>query len=100
MAKKKLLIGLFAFLVGNTATGFASRLTRGLAFAATAFFSAFAKITSLNSFDMFHSIISVFFLNYIIAINKNQEKKGFSYFFYLLVAKRFTKKRGFDKIKI
>ena len=44
----------FALLVSNTATCFASGLARCLAFAATTLVSAFTKITSFDSFDMFH----------------------------------------------
>jgi len=45
---------LFTCLVSNTAAGFASRLTGSLAFAATAVFSAFAKVTSFKGNDSFH----------------------------------------------
>jgi len=44
----------FALLVSNTATCFASRLAGCLAFAATAVLCAFAKITSFDGFDVFH----------------------------------------------
>ena len=49
------LISLFALLVSDTTAGFASRLTRSLAFATTAVFSAFAKVTGFNGFNMFHN---------------------------------------------
>jgi len=53
----------FALLISNTAAGLASRLAGGLAFAATAVFSAFAKVTSFDSFDMFHNnILQIIYL--------------------------------------
>jgi hypothetical protein len=42
-------------LVSDTAAGLASRLARGLAFAATAVLCAFAKVTSFDSLNMFHN---------------------------------------------
>ena len=48
------LLVVFALLVCDTAARFASRLARGLAFAATAILSTLAKITRFKSLDMFH----------------------------------------------
>ena len=45
----------FALLVSDTAAGLASGLARCLALTAAAVLCAFAKVTSFNSFDMFHS---------------------------------------------
>ena len=50
-----LALSVLALLVSDTAAGLASRLARGLALAAAALLCAFAKVTSFNSFDMFHS---------------------------------------------
>ena len=44
----------FAFLICNTAAGFASRLARSLAFTTTAVFCAFAKILSFKCLNSFH----------------------------------------------
>ena len=49
------LLGVLALLVCNAAACLASRLTRGLAFAATAVFSTVTKITSFDGLNMFHS---------------------------------------------
>ena len=46
----------FALLICNAATGLASRLARCLAFAATAVFSAFAKIFSIQSLNTLHIV--------------------------------------------
>ena len=43
------LLGAFALLICDTATGLASRLTGGLAFAATAVLCAFAEILGIQS---------------------------------------------------
>ena len=43
-----------ALLISYAAAGLASRLARGLAFAASAVLSAVAKVASFKSFDMFH----------------------------------------------
>ena len=45
----------FTLLIGNTATGLAGRLARGLAFAAAAVLSAVAQIAGLDGLDMFHN---------------------------------------------
>ena len=45
----------FALLIGNTAAGLASRLARGLAFAAAAVLCAVAKVASFKSLDMFNN---------------------------------------------
>ena len=50
--KAKLIV--LALLVSDTAAGLASRLARGLAFAATAVLCAFAKVASFNSLNMLH----------------------------------------------
>lgn len=44
----------FAFLICNTARGFASRLARSLAFTTTAVFSAFAKVFCFKCLNSFH----------------------------------------------
>ena len=44
----------FALLICNTAAGFASRLARGLAFAASAVLCALAEVAGFKSFDMLH----------------------------------------------
>ena len=44
----------FALLVSNSATGLASGLAGSLAFAASAFFCAIAKVASFYCFDMLH----------------------------------------------
>jgi hypothetical protein len=54
-SERKLFLCVLALLVSNTAAGFASRLARGLAFAATAVLCAFAKVASFDSLDMFHN---------------------------------------------
>ena len=46
-----------ALLISNTAAGLTSRLAGGLALAASAILCALAKISGLDSFDMFHSNI-------------------------------------------
>ena len=61
-ANHRLFIGVFAFLVSNTAAGFASGLAGSLAFAAATVFAGFAKITSFKSFDSFHGSFSFSFL--------------------------------------
>ena len=78
--REKLLLSVLALLVSDTAAGLASRLARGLAFAATAVLCAFAKITSFDGLDMFHSRKppSNKFTPYIIAhffakVNKNRK---------------------------
>ena len=78
--REKLLLSVLALLVSDTAAGLASRLARGLAFAATAVLCAFAKITSFDGLDMFHNRKppSNKFTPYIIAhffakVNKNCE---------------------------
>jgi hypothetical protein len=43
-----------ALLVSNTAAGLASRLARGLAFAASTVLCALAKVLSFNSLDVLH----------------------------------------------
>ena len=50
-----LLSVVLALLVSDTAAGLASGLARCLALTAAAVLCAFAKVTSFNSFDMFHS---------------------------------------------
>ena len=55
MRNNQLFLGVLALLVSDTAAGLASRLARGLAFAATAVLCAFAKVTSFNGLDMFHN---------------------------------------------
>ena len=52
-----LLIFVFAFLIGDTATRFTSGLAGRLAFAAAAVFRAFAKIFGCQSFNGFHIFI-------------------------------------------
>ena len=46
-----------SLLVGNTAAGLASRLAGGLALAASALFSALAKILGFKCIDMFHYLV-------------------------------------------
>ena len=48
-----------ALLICNAAAGLASRLARGLAFAATAVLCACAEILGLDGFNMFHDDASV-----------------------------------------
>ena len=50
-----LFLGVLALLVSDAAAGLASRLARGLAFAATAVLCAFAKVTSFNGLNMLHN---------------------------------------------
>jgi hypothetical protein len=50
-----LLLLVFALLIGNTARGLASRLTRGLAFAATAILCTLCEVTGFNGLDSFHT---------------------------------------------
>lgn len=50
-------LGIFAFLVCNTAAGLTSRLAGGLAFTAAAVFCAIAEVASFESFDMLHFFI-------------------------------------------
>ena len=45
----------FALLVSDTAAGLASRLARGLALTASAVLCAVAKISGLDSLNMFHN---------------------------------------------
>ena len=52
---RNLLVFAFALLIGNAAAGLASGLAGSLAFAATAL--ACAKLTGLESFDMFHVVV-------------------------------------------
>ena len=80
MRNNQLFLGVLALLVSDTAAGLASRLARGLAFAATAVLCAFAKVTSFDGLDMFHNRKppSNKFTRYIIAhffakVNKNYE---------------------------
>ena len=58
----------FALLVSDTAAGLASGLARGLALAATTVLCACAKVTCLNSLDVFHDgyLHKVFTVYYII----------------------------------
>ena len=49
-----LFVFVFALLICDTATCFASWLARCLTFAATAFFCTFAEIFCIKSFDAFH----------------------------------------------
>ena len=44
-----------ALLISYAAAGLASRLARGLAFAASAILCAVAKVSGLNGLNMFHS---------------------------------------------
>jgi len=55
----RLFILVFAFLICNTAAGFASRLAGGLAFATATLFRAFAEIAGIQSFNSFHCHISI-----------------------------------------
>jgi hypothetical protein len=55
LGKRLLAFLVLALLVSDTAACLASRLARCLALTATAVLCAFAKVTSFNSFDMFHS---------------------------------------------
>ena len=50
----------FALLICDAAACLASRLARCLAFAATAVLCAFTKITSFDSFDVFHCTVPPF----------------------------------------
>ena len=52
----------FTLLIGNTATGLAGRLARGLAFAAAAVLGAFAKIAGFNGGNMLHGFSLRLFL--------------------------------------
>ena len=58
------LLALFTFLVGHGARSFAGRLTRSLAFAATAVFSALAKVSCLKCCYSFHDMYLRFFCRY------------------------------------
>ena len=53
--REKLLLSVLALLVSDTAAGLASRLARGLAFAAATVLCAFAQVASFDSLDMFHN---------------------------------------------
>ena len=48
------LLGAFALLIGNATAGFAGRLARSLALAATAVFRAVAQITGFDRLNVFH----------------------------------------------
>ena len=61
-------LSVFALLVSDTATSLASRLTRSLAFTATTVFCAFAKVTSFDCFNMFHSCFLQNYRDYICII--------------------------------
>ena len=52
---------ILALLISYAAAGLASRLARGLAFAASAILCALAKVLGLNSLDVFHFNTSVYF---------------------------------------
>ena len=52
---KSLFILILAYLVCNAARGFASRLTRGLALAATAVCNGSLNILGFNSLNSFHN---------------------------------------------
>ena len=75
----------FALLISDAAAGLASGLARSLAFAATAILCAFAEITSLNGFDMFHNIdLHIIINRYIIspsALKVNSRRKKRDNFF-------------------
>ena len=57
---KLLVFLLFALLVCNTTAGLASRLARGLAFAAAAVLRACAKVAGLKSLNVLHGILPPF----------------------------------------
>ena len=50
---------ILALLISYAAAGLASRLARGLAFAASAILCALAKVLGFNSLDVFHINTSV-----------------------------------------
>ena len=56
---KPLFLVALALLVSDAAAGLASRLARGLAFAASAILCALAKVLGFNSLDVFHINTSV-----------------------------------------
>ena len=64
--KERLLLLAFllvlALLICNAAAGLASRLARGLAFAAAAVLCARAKVAGLKSLDVLHGIHPPFFV--------------------------------------
>lgn len=57
---RSVLLVIFALLICNSARGFAGRLTRCLAFAATTVYCAFAKISCFESLNSFHHYLSPF----------------------------------------
>ena len=70
--KERLLLLAFllvlALLICNAAAGLASRLARGLAFAATAVLRACAKITRLKSLNVLHRILPPFFCVFLFVV--------------------------------
>ena len=88
-SERKLFLCVLALLVSDTAAGLASRLARGLAFAATAVLCAFTKVTSFDGLDMFHNRKppSNKFTPYIIAhffAKVNKKVKIFRFFIIFL----------------
>lgn len=81
---------LFASLVGNSATGFASRLAGSLAFSAAALFGTFAQIAGFHSVNVFHHwSLPEYWIEVIIAynfplVNKTGENFPGSRFVFLL----------------
>ena len=60
-----------ALLISDAAAGLASRLARGLAFAASAVLCAVAKVSGFNGLDVFHSNASIKYLLLKYSINKS-----------------------------
>ena len=58
--ESKLLVAVFALLVGDGAGGLAGRLAGGLAFAAATLHGAFAEVLRVQRFDVFHCHIFLF----------------------------------------
>ncbi len=68
---------ILALLISYAAAGLASRLARGLAFAASAILCAVAKVSGLNGLNMFHSNASkkILLIKYITLKKTCQEKE-------------------------
>ena len=68
---------ILALLISYAAAGLASRLARGLAFAASAVLCAVAKVSCFNGLDMFHGNASkiILLIKYITTYSACQEKE-------------------------
>ena len=78
--REKLLLSVLALLVSDTAAGLASRLARGLAFAATAVLCALAKVASFDGLNMLHNrkppngkFTSYIITHFFAKVNNNRE---------------------------